>query len=92
MNHGELVIPDPNVRLLFPNDPHLRSFGYHYHQEILEIEFRTGEVYQYTGVPMYIPFGLIKAEDRKRFVRGYLYKTFFSRRVPVGLELFQRPE
>lgn len=52
------------------------SVGYDPDQEILEIEFVRGTVYQYFGVPMGVYEGLMAADSKGRFVDANVKNTY----------------
>jgi hypothetical protein len=43
----------------------MRSVGYESKSKILEIEFQSGEVYQYLGVPRTVHAGLLRAKFKR---------------------------
>jgi hypothetical protein len=59
--------------------------GYDADRRILEIEFRNGAVYQYSGVPNYVYQDLKNAEDPARYFNQYIRKAGYRyRQVAVG--------
>lgn len=52
----------------------LASVGYDETQNILEVEFLDGSVYQYFGVPPHIYEGLMSASSHGTFLSQYIKK------------------
>ncbi len=58
----------------------LVSVGYDQQQQILEIEFNTGSIYQYLNVPADLYNGLMSADSQGRYFdaqirnAGYVYR------------------
>jgi len=48
----------------------IRSVGYDEGSKILEIEFQSGEVYQYLDVPSAVHSKLLSAESKGRYFNG----------------------
>jgi hypothetical protein len=59
----------------------LASVGYDSHAAILEIEFNSGSVYQYYGVPTAIHEGLMSADSHGRFFHAYIRDVYQYQRV-----------
>jgi hypothetical protein len=58
----------------------LRSIGYDSNEEILEIEFHSGGIYQYFGVPLSRYEGLINASSKGSYFDGYIKKAGYRYR------------
>ena len=56
----------------------LASVGYDASQQILEIEFLTGSVYQYFNVPQAIYEGLMAADSHGRYFDANIKKAGYS--------------
>lgn len=57
------------------------SVGYDARSEVLEVEFRSGAVYDYFGVPRPVYESLMKASSKGRFVSRRIRDRFpFERR------------
>lgn len=56
----------------------LASVGYDPEHEILEIEFRTGSVYQYFDVPVHIYEGLMHASSHGSYFDAHIKKGGYS--------------
>ena len=50
----------------------LRSVGYDQEQQVLEIEFTNGAVYQYSNVPKSVYEGLMAAESHGRYFHQHV--------------------
>lgn len=58
----------------------IRSVGYDQASETLEVEFTTGAIYQYFGVPMNMYEQLMKEASKGRFFNTYVRNAYpFSR-------------
>lgn len=56
----------------------LASVGYDSVSQILEVEFTSGSVYEYSGVPASIHAGLMSASSLGRFFNQYVKKGGFA--------------
>lgn len=52
------------------------SVGYDQDQEILEIEFIRGAVYQYSGVPIGVYEGILTADSKGKFFHANIKKAY----------------
>jgi hypothetical protein len=59
----------------------LRSVGYDELQKILEIEFNSGGIYQYSNVPREIYSNLINASSKGKFFAHSIKDRFPTRRI-----------
>jgi hypothetical protein len=59
----------------------LRSVGYDESTKILEIEFYTGLVYQYSGVPPKVFMGLMHSEEIGKYFSEKVRPRFQTRQV-----------
>jgi len=59
----------------------LRSVGYDRDAAELEIEFESGGVYRYSGVPSYVYLGLMNAASKGSYHHDYIRDRFPCRRV-----------
>ncbi len=59
----------------------LAAVGYSKRLQILEIEFRTGAIFRYEGVPASVYRRLIIAESKGRFYRLFIRGKYKSLRV-----------
>lgn len=50
----------------------LSSVGYDSENAILEIEFKSGGIYQYSGVPQDVYDGLMNAESKGKYFHQYI--------------------
>ena len=62
----------------------LAGIGYDERASTLEVEFRSGAVYQYFGVPKLIYEGLIKAPSHGRYFEMYVKRAGFRYRRVLG--------
>lgn len=60
----------------FVHSSNLRSVGYDQETNVLEIEFKGGEIYQYYNVPFEIYQGLMAAPSKGQF-HAYRIKNFY---------------
>lgn len=61
----------------------LVSVGFAKEVKILEIEFRSGAVYRYLGVPLAIFEGLKKAQSKGQYFTRFIRAKYEFRRVEV---------
>ncbi|MBC7927917.1 MAG: KTSC domain-containing protein [Bryobacteraceae bacterium] len=54
----------------------MRSVGYQAKGGILEIEFDSGAVYQYLGVPARVHQGLLRAESKGRYLNNEIRDVY----------------
>lgn len=59
----------------------LRSVGYDPITHTLEIEFHSGEVYQYFSVPLFRYEGLMNASSKGSYHASYIKYSYRYRRV-----------
>ena len=59
----------------------LRSVGYDELQQIVEIEFHGGGIYQYSNVPSEVHSGLMDASSKGKFFAQFIRDRFHTRRV-----------
>lgn len=59
----------------------LRSVGYLPASRTLEVEFRTGTVYHYVGVPEHIYHGLMRAGSKGGYLANRIKGRYRYRRV-----------
>ncbi|WP_329909961.1 KTSC domain-containing protein [Serratia quinivorans] len=63
----------------FPvSSSNLRSVGYDTQTIILEVEFNSGWVYQYLGVPYALHVGLMGASSKGSYLDTYIKKGGFK--------------
>jgi len=56
----------------------LASVGYNLECRILEVEFLSGSVYQYFGVPVSLYHGLMSAASKGSYLDTYIKKGGFA--------------
>ena len=59
----------------------LRSLGYDESTKILEIEFQTGLVYQYAGVPIKVYRELIRSEEIGKYFTDKVRNRFRTKQI-----------
>ncbi|MFY9981486.1 MAG: KTSC domain-containing protein [Methanoregula sp.] len=59
----------------------LKSVGYDYQQNLLEIEFISGGIYQYSSVPKDMYSGLMDAPSHGKFFARFIKDRFPTKRV-----------
>jgi hypothetical protein len=59
----------------------IRSIGYDPARKTLEVEFHTGAVHEYDGVPADLADSLVRADSVGRFFNQNVKDAFPSRRV-----------
>lgn len=59
----------------------LASVGYDPQQQILEIAFRNGSVYQYFNVPLHIYQGLMNAGSHGRYFNNHIKDRYRYRKI-----------
>jgi len=59
----------------------LKSVGYDTDSQMLEVEFHSGAVYQYYGVPQSLYEGLLNAPSHGKYFHRYIRNQFPYRRV-----------
>jgi hypothetical protein len=62
----------------------MRSVGYDSAQEILEIEFTSGAVYQYVEVPAVVFDELMQAESKGRYFNQEIRDEYTALRKPAA--------
>lgn len=63
-------------RVAVQDSGNLASVGYDPEEEVLEIEFKRGNVYRYKDVPEHIHRGLMNSESRGRYFREHIAGSF----------------
>ena len=56
----------------------IRSVGYDRAESMLEIEFCSGSVYQYTNVPQEIYVGLMSADSKGGYFEGHIKEAGYD--------------
>jgi len=59
----------------------LRSLGYDESTKILEIEFQTGLVYQYAGVPLKVYRELIRSDEIGKYFTDKVRNRFRTKQI-----------
>jgi hypothetical protein len=66
---------------LLVNSSNLVSAGYDASAQILEIEFQSGNVYQYLSVPEIVYQGLMTASSKGEYFHDHILKEYDFREV-----------
>ncbi len=61
----------------FVSSSTLRSIGYDETNKILEVEFKTGKLYQCHNVPKHLYIGLMSASSKGNFYDTFIKKAGF---------------
>ena len=56
----------------------IKSIGYDVVRSLLEVEFHSGWIYQYLGVPQHLYLGLMQASSHGGYLDDYIKKGGFS--------------
>ncbi len=72
---------DSGVERIRVESSSLASVGYSLESQTLEVEFRNGRVYRYTGVPAAVHGELMDAESKGAFFNQRIRDTYPSQRV-----------
>ena len=59
----------------------LRSVGYSADERVLEIEFHSGGIYQYFGVPQAHHVGLMRAGSKGHYFDSHIKHTYRWRQI-----------
>tara|TARA_B100000965_G_scaffold215949_2_gene180601 strand:+ start:8188 stop:8400 length:213 start_codon:yes stop_codon:yes gene_type:complete len=59
----------------------IRSIGYDAQNEVLEVEFVNGGIYQYFGVPKNIYERLMAASSKGRFLSTHIRDRYRTRKI-----------
>jgi len=73
---GEVTVNRTPVR-----SSNIRSVGYDPETRILEVEFHTGGIYQYSGVPETIFQGLMRAVSKGSYFHDHIKDRYPCRQV-----------
>lgn len=59
----------------------IRSLGYDPEEEVLEVEFQSGGVYQYLGVPPSVYEGMLVARSKGRYFGEFVRSRYPYERI-----------
>lgn len=59
----------------------IRAIGYDPHTQTLEVEFHSGSVYQYYGVPDHMHEQIMEAPSKGKFLNSYIKNSYPYSRV-----------
>jgi hypothetical protein len=63
------------------NSTSLHTVGYLDRQALLELEFKSGAIYRYLGVPAATYRGLLGAESKGAYFNGHIRNRFSGTRI-----------
>ena len=59
----------------------IRSIGYDSQSAILEVEFTSGDVYQYFNIPEHLYRGLMSASSKGQFLNDYIRNSYRYQKI-----------
>jgi len=59
----------------------IRSIGYDFQSGTLEVEFYSGNIYQYFNVPEHLYQGLMNAASKGQFLNDYIRHSYRYQKV-----------
>ncbi len=77
----EIMLQDSAVKRIAVESNYLRSVGYDSSNQVLEIEFRRGEIYQYLDVPPVIYTDLMNAPSHGRYFNENIKELYSARKL-----------
>jgi hypothetical protein len=77
----EIMLQDSTTNRIKVESTYLRSVGYDATSQILEIEFRRGEVYQYVDVPIAVYTELMNAPSHGKYFNTNIKETYSCRKL-----------
>jgi hypothetical protein len=77
----EIMLQDSAAKRIKVEQNYLRSVGYDSSNQVLEIEFRRGEVYQYINVPAAVYTDLINAPSRGKYFNANIKEAYSYRKL-----------
>lgn len=77
----EIMLQDSASKRIVVESTYLRSVGYDSTDSVLEIEFQSGEVYQYIDVPPAIYTDLMNAPSQGRYFNANIKETYAYRKL-----------
>ena len=78
---SEILIKERMMNRISVDSSNLHSVGYDPDTQILEIEFKTGGVYEYSGVPKEIYQQLIAASSHGKFFHAHIKNVYRYKRI-----------
>ena len=79
------TIQEGNQKSIMENNmvasSNIRAIGYDPETQTLEVEFHSGSVYQYYGVPDHIHEQIMQASSKGRFLNTYIKNSYPYSRV-----------
>lgn len=77
----EIMLQDSSVKRIAVESNYLRGVGYDSSNQVLEIEFRRGEIYQYLDVPPAVYTDLMNAPSHGRYFNENIKDIYSCRKV-----------
>jgi hypothetical protein len=77
----EIMLQDSAAKRIKVESNYLRSVGYDSSNQVLEIEFRRGEVYQYIDVPAAVYTDLINAPSHGKYFNANIKEAYSYRKL-----------
>lgn len=77
----ELLIRGVNVERKNVNSSALSSVGYDRSNQVLEIEFNSGGIYQYYDVPVKVFESLMNASSHGKYFYKYIENNYYHRKI-----------
>ena len=59
----------------------VRSIGYESQSSILEVEFTSGDIYQYFDVPKHLHYELMRAPSKGQFLNDYIKHSYRYQKI-----------
>jgi hypothetical protein len=59
----------------------LKSVGYDQEKQVLEIEFHSGGIYQYSNVPVFVYRSLMKASSPEHYYNTQIKKAYSAEKI-----------
>jgi len=72
---------DKNMNRIPVTSLNVRSIGYDAQSNILEVEFASGEIYQYFDVPAHLYNGLMGALSKGQFLNDYIKYNYRYQKI-----------
>ena len=77
----EIMLQGSAAKRIKVESNYLRSVGYDSSNQVLEIEFRRGEVYQYIDVPAAVYTDLINAPSHGKYFNANIKEAYSYRKL-----------
>jgi hypothetical protein len=77
----DIMLQDTAEKRIAVDSNYLRSVGYDSENQVLEIEFRRGEVYQYIEVPATVYTDLMNAPSQGKYFNAHIKEVYSYRKL-----------